>query len=194
MGILVFPVRVVSSTLTQFKQVSSKFKQVSIMGYSLLSRLYSGCVVFILQILYYCDLYSDISETTKCGWRGENWCTGVEKESSAPEVSSLISCDAVLVRKLCGLWAKFGQILNKNCSMIEVPRGTGILLRFKTASQLINELVSVEVLQFTFFLDPNPDQEWPNGWKSWLRIRIQGWNHNTSNFQPISALITAKSP
>ena len=60
------------------------------------------------------------------------------------EVSSLISCDAVLVRS-SWILAEFGRILTKNCSKIEVPRGTGILLRFKTASQLINELISVHV-------------------------------------------------
>ena len=61
-----------------------------------------------------------------------------------PEVSLLISCDAVLVRSLWIL-AKFGRILTKNCSKIEGPPGTGILLRFKTASQLINELISRDV-------------------------------------------------
>ena len=66
-------------------------------------------------------------------------------EKEKPEVSSLISCDAVLMQFSCIL-AKFGQILTQNCRKIEVPRGTGILLRFKTALQLINELISEDLI------------------------------------------------
>ena len=49
----------------------------------------------------------------------------------------------------CGfgaIFVDFGQILpifdKKRQQDREVPRGTGILLRFKIASQLINELIS----------------------------------------------------
>ena len=58
-----------------------------------------------------------------------------------PNIDQKLHQDAVLVRSTWIL-AKFGRILTKNSSKIEVPRGTGILLRFKTASQLINEIIS----------------------------------------------------
>ena len=57
------------------------------------------------------------------------------------------SCDAVLVR-FSWILAEFGRILTQNCNKIEVPRGTGILLRSKTESQLINELISEDLFSY----------------------------------------------